>query len=361
MVTKRKYPNENPQEILISNLKDSWPHSVLLFTVRAAKKFKPGIQRSILLPLLFGLPLWFWYLLLVWGNRETESFYSYPIILTVIWVTLSPSLITKANDTLLSFLVQTQSVMAESEWTEYKNDSLDLFYSNRFLCITPGLVIGLAAAAWLYSNSEGFSQQATAFLVADMIVGGFMASMGFWGVYVVYKVIHILLKYPVIIDAGHLDRYGGLSYIGQFLAKGTLLFYSGSLFIPFAVSIVQSISGKLGLLLTYGLLVLFVGAGLFIFIRSVFLIHDMVFQEKLRLDRKSQDTLDKLLQEYIINPREECNLSDVLRPVIYHQLSHKQTAEMRDYPYDLRTIFELAVSALLPVVIFLLDRYLRAG
>lgn len=331
--------------------------SILQLTVRAGRRFKPGIQRSILLPLLFGLPFWLWYFFLYWYT--SEPYISYDIILVVLWVSLSPMLLTAADDALRSFLQQVRPVMVQSDWQEFKTISFSLFYSNRFFIFTPFLSLGMAAAGWFYGKTADFNNQATIFLIATLFIAGFMASMGFWGVFVISRVVHQFSESQVEIDPGHIDKYGGLSHIGRFLTNGILLFFSGSLLIPFAITLVLLVPGMAGTILSYALIAFFFGFGLINFINSIFLIHDKVFQEKLKLVSESQETLKNLLQEHVIAPEADSQPNNVLRPFVYYEVYHKQIAEMKEYPYDFRTLLELAISILIPIVILLLDRYLR--
>jgi hypothetical protein len=110
-------------------------------------------------------------------------------------------------------------------------------------------------------------------------------------------------------------------------------------------------------LLTWLIFGSFVGVGVVSFFMSVGKIHELVFKCKIEIDKDSEGRLNELIKDNILSDRDD--LPSVLKPWIYYTTIHSRIGSMKEYPYDLRTILELAVSILIPVVVFLLDKALR--
>lgn len=290
---------------------------------------------------------------------EGNDYYDYSILLIILWIAVSPHLVYFAGRGLTRYLERIRLAMEEQDWEEYREFSIRCFYSNKALIIVPILGVVLLAPVIHRLWESGADPSKWYFECSLIAILAIHASLGFWGLLTTNFILGKIADYPLNLDPGHLDKYGGLRCISRFLVSSSVLFYSGSLAIPYAVRLTSSAGGQLGVFLGGLALATFVGFGIANFIHGVVKVRDKVFEEKLKLSNDLGAKMDEMLEP--LCSTKEPDLAQVIRPWVYSQLVAKEVETMRTYPYDWRTITELTVSAMIPILVFVLDYLMGAG
>lgn len=326
-----------------------------LFSFPLASKKGSRLLRY-LYSVLLGLPF-----LVAYGclDGEGDGHYDYAIVLIILWLMASPHLVFIAGVAVNRYLDRIRPAMQPEDWEDYQKFSLREFYSNRSLLVIPALGTVLLAPVVLRLFEIDAPTAKWVFVCSLIGAMAITASLGFWGLLTSNFILGRLSRYPLKINPGHLDSYGGLRCVSRFLITSTTLFYSGSFAIPFAVRIIDDAGGELGTFLGGLALTAFVGFGVANFAYGVLKVSDKVFEEKVNLSHEIEANMDKMLEP--VRTEDQPDLATVIRPWVYGQLVAREVETMRTYPYDWRTITELSISALIPVLVFLLDRFLQSG
>jgi hypothetical protein len=210
---------------------------------------------------------------------------------------------------------------------------------------------------FLYSRSQGYPLEHVVWNASMFTVLGLVAGIGFWGVRGATWMIGELAKCDLRIDVGHPDKFGGLKPVGDILAVGTALFYTGSMLVPLAMELLATADVPHLNLLTIAALGCFILVGLSAFIGGILKVHRIVFRHKVKIDQESGAKLQALIEENLLHDGK--SVADVLKPLVYYYSHHAQLGEMKQYPYDARTAMQLCASILIPVVVFAIDKLLR--
>ena len=248
--------------------------------------------------------------------------------------------------------------MREEDWHQYVDGLCRLLLSSRHMWLSVPLGLAFGFIAWRQSCSLGLPDAHMAWCVVTMGGLGFTAGIGFWGVMGLVEVIQGLQKHELTLDAGHPDGFGGLRCAGSLLASWVALFYSGSLLFPYAFDVIRGKSPTADAeMVTYVMMGAFMLIGLVSFACGVARLHRIGFDFKIRADRESSARLEALMEESVHVKGQD--LATVLRPLIYYHVSHQRVGEMKEYPYDARTLLELSASVLIPILVAVLDKVFR--
>lgn len=335
--------------------KTSFAPSFSLFLVSIGEKRRSAVRRTILLLSLFSVPFTLALVCVYLTTRVNPI--TLPVFLAYLWLILSPLLIRYGYKSLENFLDGTRSIMSPEDQSSYLHRGLSLFLSRKHLLASIPLGIIMGSCAYWYGIARNRPSLEIVWLVVMFVSLGVVSGVGFWGVGVLSSIVDELSRYKLCIDFSHPDQFGGLRSVGTILVKGTTLFFSGSLLIPFAFDLLDiSNMPHLELIANCALLA-FILVGLMAFFMGILRLHRFVFEQKVRIDNESGLRLDSLIEENLFN--EGRSVADVLKPWIYYQTYHSRISEMKEYPYDARTLLELAGSIFIPVSVFILDKLFR--
>ncbi len=188
---------------------------------------------------------------------------------------------------------------------------------------------------------------------------GVLTGIGFWGVAVTVRAIHAVTHHRLRIDPWHPDGLGGLSSVGYYAIGTTLLFSTGSLFLPLAFQLIDWDSPLA--VLVPGAVVLFSG-----FIGLSFVWPTLAINREATALRDAR--LDALRDEHETLTRnvENESLDDMAMIRTYLRInrvsSQYQILEsMMLYPFKVSILARLVFSVVLPFVFIFLRRYLSAA
>lgn len=322
-----------------------------------AKAFK-NIHPFLVSLLLFGCPQ----LILIFVIQKIigkislvsiRSFYSLSLVL--IWIALGPYLIWIYDKKLLpSFFKKIEEIFGENETAKKLNIKYNNMFAKKYyyFCFIWAIffIIGFFFAGDYFLSLEIKSYSVVHYLILiNVIWVGILAGIGFFGVFVTLKAINETSKKFTVLNPFHQDGVGGLNRFGSLAIGTTLLFATGSLFIPVIIDVISSISTNTFVFYVLGILyVLAIALSFFV---PIYIVNKKasrirnnylrkVGEELLNLIGKNSEEL--LYQFKILN----------LRSLYFDYKNVKL------YPIELDTTLKLIFSLILPIIIILFEHYI---
>lgn len=133
---------------------------------------------------------------------------------------------------------------------------------------------------------------AIAWASAVLVALSFYAGFGFWSVGVVIWMVHRITSIEVEINPFNSDLAGGLGRVKNFVTTTTGLFFTGGLAVPAALDLAR---GK-GVVLTWSLLVFYLGLGIVVYFAGQRMIAKKISAEKQRMLKDVASRLKKLYE-----------------------------------------------------------------
>lgn len=285
-------------------------------------------------------------------------------IFVLIWVTLGPYMIWYYDEKLLpNFFFRASDIVPSPKKLKLLAEKYDKLFSQKFWVITLPWII-LLLIIWQYSLPT-LSAKAGIFGIRDVwywigLVGIFwislLTSIGFWGVLTTLLAIKEISNEQLNIDPLHPDKFGGLSCVGYYAIGTTILFSTGSLFLPAAFQLVAENE----ILIPYVYLAVFLFS---IFILFSFLLPTIVIHQKAKFVR--DNILDKLRKDYhtlsqkIKNKHQNLTNEDILTYLHLSYLREEYFAykNVKLYPFEIEIFAKLISSVVLPFLFLLIQNY----
>lgn len=326
-----------------------------------------GISHPVLVSVVkFSMP---WNVLaicatIVLWDSLTFSFL-YASALGLLWVNLSPYLIWYYDERVLpGFFTHLSEIITDSE----KRDELAEKYTGLFSRhrVSVSVFWAIALTTIVYASEPALTAQGmvgtdsvflwTTYAYATYI--GAVLGHGFVGPLTTILLVREITDYDLEIDPLHPDNLGGLSTVGYVSIRTTLLFSSGSLFLPLLFYF--SSSGGASTVI-FGITAIYI---LTIFVSFVY--------PTWIVNRRAQEYRDSVLEELRQQYREierdirgydhdeisELNKRLDLQRV---QQNYENYNSVSLYPLQLSIITRLAGSVLLPILFIVLEIYLPSS
>ncbi len=202
---------------------------VLRWQTAYAKVFRNPILASLAMLfvpiLLSGIALQFTY---------NSAILSRGVVLAILWVGLAPLLIQNAYNFLLCFLDRNRGLFSDpTTANRLAKDAEQMFNSSRHAIfgIPWGLLVAISVVVVRFSAAPLFVKM-WAFFSFFLIF--FVSAVGFYGLFVLYRVVHLICGQDLNFDFFHHDRLGGLSPLTRLTVIGAAFFSTGSLVLPLA-------------------------------------------------------------------------------------------------------------------------------
>lgn len=323
-----------------------------------------GIDNPVLVSVLkFGLV---WdvlaavYVVLNWGALDPG--YLFASALGLLWVNIAPFLIWYYDERVLpSFFAKISEILPD----EAEADRLAEKYTSMFASPNP-LLTGfwtIAAVAIIYTSTDvlqaqGMTGMSAPFLwttYAYALFVGLVLSHGFMGPVLTVRLIDEVAALDLQIDPLHPDNLGGLSTVGYCAIRTTLLFSTGSLFLPLLFRF--SAAGGSPLLI-FGFTAIYIATILATFVYPT-----------LRVNRRAQTlreaALDDLRERYYATERKMAapdsdDLAELNRRLELQRIQTKYDNynAVSLYPLQVSIIVRLIGSVVLPLAFMFVEFYL---
>jgi len=178
---------------------------------------------------------------------------------------------------------------------------------------------------------------------------GLLTSIGFWGIFTTMKAVHETSNAFEKIKPFYKDRLRGLAPFSNFAINTTLLFATGTLFIPMFVDFASGTYNFIFVL--YLLLAIFISA----IILSYFIPIYFVFTSAKKIKGLE---LEKIGRKYeLLMKRDKLDLINQIR-ILNLRNWYNDYKNLKLYPVEIDKIFKLASTILIAVIISALKLWL---
>lgn len=280
-------------------------------------------------------------------------------IMALTWLNLGPYFIWYYDQRLLpQFFTKASEIVSDTNRLHRLARKYDRLFSHRYWIITiPWAVIVICAVLGL--RLLGFIGVFYWVIVIGGVWISVLTSIGFWGVFTTMLAIREISQEHLSIDPFHPDKLGGLSCIGYYAIGTTLLFSTGSLFLPVIFEFVSQ--GQAG----------GIAASILLFAVSMFSGFTLLsfLYPTIKTNRAAQSArykiLEKLRQEYALLLRsiKEKDERTAEQSGAYAKLNQVRSEymdyrKMKLYPFEVEILIKLIISVILPFIVLLVDKYL---
>lgn len=307
----------------------------------------------------FGVPLdlGFTYLLLRrHGDMSLEFILA--AVSALAWLNLGPYLIWCYDERLLPrFFERVRDLMEEPRRADALEERYDRLFARKWWTLTIPLaiivagVLAVTPAGLPGSAIQDRSDPAYWVVAAAALWTAVLGSIGFFGVLVTLLVVRRIAREPIAIDPIHPDRLGGIGCVGTYAIGTTVLFSTGSLFLPAGFLLAGTNPASRSLV--YAAVFAFSGFVLLSFLYPTLAIHQ---QAKVARDR----VLYRLWREQRAL-RGAATDAESAKQLEHLQNEYAEYQGVHLYPFQTRILVELTSSVLLPLGFLLLQIYLSDG
>ena len=272
-------------------------------------------------------------------------------MVSLVWIAIAPFLIQNAFDFVFNFFERYKHLSRKEEvWQALLRSEAERFQSSKYLVfglpwatITSGLVVfcGFSNAPFLIQIWAAFS-----FFILFLI-----SSIGFFGVHVLLGMMRRVLPENIDFNPYHPDRFGGVSEFGRFSVKVSLYFSTGALVFPLAFEVVAKIGSEADFLYVpvYLLAGFFLSVMLASFIVPIFQIKNFVDPIKEEIILEARSELDRMMTEFRVS--RDLDIKKGMEILMHFHFNYSKLLELKDYPWDLRVLFEYSLSFAIPVAV----------
>jgi hypothetical protein len=280
----------------------------------------------------------------------------------MIWLNLGPFLIWHYDQRLQpDFFKKVSAIVPDQERLNALATKYGNLFRKRFWMLTVPWTL-IITGVWATSLS-GLALEGGILGLGDVfywlwlviiVMIAILSSIGFWGVLVTILAIRAVSKESLRLDPLHPDKMGGLSTIGSYAIGTTLLFSSGSLYLPLGFQLASgselatSFITLAALLFSAFILLSFLGPTLIIHQRAKS-VRNAVLGELREQYTEQSHTLDINDENY------------TAATICYLKLSRRRSEyldyqNVKLYPFDIGVFVKLITSVVLPLIFLLIKQ-----
>lgn len=323
-----------------------------------------GIERPIIASILKFTLVWdiiaLIFTFLHWESMSLS--FVYASALGLFWVNIAPFLIWYYDERVLpGFFDDLFEIISDLEERQYLAKKYNNFFAQHRASVS--LLWGGAAIVIVFVSesalrAQGMSGSGEIFLWITYAYAGYVGGVlghGFIGPITTILLIREVTQYKLEIDPLHPDGLGGLSTVGYVSVRTTLLYSSGSLFLPllFYFSSAGGMSS-----------VIFVIAGIYVLSILISFIYPTAIVNR-RAQQYRDSILEDLRQQYIeieenMDVPQVDDVTELNRRLELQRLQKKYENydSVNLYPFQLSVLTRLAGSIILPILFMLIEIYL---
>lgn len=323
-----------------------------------------GISNPVLVGILkFTLPwniFFMTFTILKWESISSSFIYAF--VLGLFWVNIAPYLIWFYDERVLpEFFSHLSELISDREERHHLAKKYNDFFAQHRISVS--LFWGAAAMTVIFVSepvlrAQGMTGNGEIFLWMTYGYAGYVGGIlghGFVGPITTILLIREITKYELEIDPLHPDNLGGLSTVGYVSIRTTLLFSSGSLFLPllFYFSSAGGISS-----------IIFGITGIYII--SIFV--SFIYPTTL-VNRRAQEYRDSVLEdlrqqyaelEQTMKEPDQDEISELNKRLELQRIqrNYENYNSVSLYPLQMSILTRLAGSIILPIFFIVVEIYL---
>lgn len=336
--------------------KDYYPPTKLIgfFCKLIVKKSKGKIKRVVLLRFILALAIFgflaFGIPLIVGYFAQDFFFTSWELILAFCWLFIGALLIDLFEYAIDDFWIKYKQIcrMEESDFEKFKEEYNSKIFSKKYLVLS-----GLLYLIGFIYMPDILQEYSLAILITVdilMIPAAIMwGVIGYLSLYM-YSFSYKICEQDIDINPFHPDGFGGLSALGNLPLRTASFISSASLYIPYGINRmkkfgIQTIVGASSIIAVSVLSVII----LLTFIVPLLPIHKLAKKIKYDLLTVIGNRLRERLEAF-----EKCDVCmerDIELLLAYY--NYNSIREMKVWPFNTRTLFEIFCYVILPILLFL--------
>lgn len=284
--------------------------------------------------------------------------FSMGIMISLLWLALAPMIIQIAWQQVNAFFQNNRELFKnKKEWRAIYENEIRRIQQLNYL---PLRFLWSAAACLIIVFTSFFDAPNLIKLWCGIsyFILFFCSTVGFYGVYVLINIFRKIFSAEIIFKPFHPDRFGGVSELSRFSVKISIYFSSGALVFPLIFEIIAELGehnylpGFFVYLLTGIFLITLFASFLF----PIMQIKSYVDSKKEKIILESRRKLDKKIENF--EQKENLNLKQGTEIFMYYYFTHQKLLQMKDYPWDVRTLLEFSLSFVIPIFIASLELFI---
>lgn len=329
-----------------------------------------GLPRISAGPFLTGVVKFalFWDVVwLVWaltrqGHYTVWFLFAWGVAL--LWVNVAPALIWLYDQIVLP---QFFEKFAEINPDRQELKDLSRRY-NDFIADPPFVLflfwaVGMLVVAWAGTpvlKAQGMSGDGTPFLwlsyVYAVYMGGVLGEAGTAGITATLLMIREISDLSFEIQPLHPDQLGGLSNVGYYALRTTLLYSSGSLFIPLGFSL---LAGPSNTYLIVTIISVYIASVLIIFVYPTVKINRKASEMRNEILDELRSRMQEIRQD--LASGESDDIEEVSKQLELERTRSKYEdyKNVRLYPLQIDILLKLIASILLPLIMIFFEIYIK--
>lgn len=300
------------------------------------------------------------YTVLYWDSISFSFIYA--SVLGLLWVNIAPYLIWYYDEQVLpSFFAHLFEIIPDSGERKRLAEKYNRFFAEPRPLVSLFWAVALAAIVFASEpalKAQGMTGSGSVFLwttYAYAIYIGSVLGHGFVGPITTIFLIRDITQYELEIDPLHPDNLGGLSTVGYVSIRTTLLFSSGSLFLPLLFYF-SSAGGVTTII--FGITGIYILTIFISFIYPTVIVHH-------RAQEYRNSVLEDLRQQYLkieneINSYDRDEIAELNKRLELQrvQRNYDNYNSVSLYPLQLSILTRLLGSVILPIIFILIEVYI---
>lgn len=282
------------------------------------------------------------------------------VICALVEIGITPFLLRMAIEDAYAYLRELKPKFGDADMSEkLRRRALEsLRRRSRFFVVVPLMIVFTLLAIYYIFNEYVWGVKLWG--AAAALCLGYLAGIGTWSIIEMVRLNNRVCASDLKLEPFHPDESGGLKILGDFCTKCTLYFFTAVLYFPIVWEFIAALGKKteVGWVFAAASLGAFALVGLYAFFTSQFAIRSKIRSLKYDCILSSQKDLEVMMSR-LERGDDSLGIAEIARPATHYFIYHRRLMVIKEWPYDFVAILRLAFSFLLPLAIYLLERYLR--
>ena len=284
-------------------------------------------------------------------------FDSIEIVLAFLWLAIAGLLVDLFEYAVDDFWISYKKISAlnEKEFKQIMNDYNNKIFSKKYLIVS--VIVYIIMLFVLFEALHDHSLAVIVIVDLLMIPAAIIWGIGIYGTFYMFYFIKKICCLSIDLKPFDPDGFGGLSSIGKLPLRVAALLSSGSLYIPYGINRVFSLS----LETSVGFIILILVFVASMIIALTFFI-PLLPINRIARNRKNQmlELFGKKLQDRIETKSKKSDSKAYLETLVTFE-HYKEIKKMKVWPFSFHMIFEVIGYIFLPTILTLVGWYLQTG
>lgn len=277
---------------------------------------------------------------------------SYSIVFSLFCMLFCPFLALYGAVTLNDFFLGIKSKFKDKEkWEDTYFTTFDSIFSSKYYFISLPWIIAIPSIiTFVYFRDSPILVKLWSFIIFFYL--SLISSRAFHALNEAVKMFSKIFSSNILkFDAYHLDNFGGFLSTERYVLKMTLLLSVGTLLIPLAFDVCYKCKNQIYIDSTIILVIIYIFMLGYCYFTPLLAIKNFVITEKESLIHESRDQLNKMICDIKDDDDEKKCLANSMKILIHYQIMHSKLEQIKDNPWDLKSLLQFFFSVLIPSVV----------